>query len=445
MNDLPSALETRTQAIKRSYQLRKPAIRFTPSKLDSSEYPGKIIYRKSPQTGPDDGASAQRRPSSAPLGLSKSHISASLRNRPASIEFYRGASYLKVQIEKDPEQSKPPKKRGEVTEFTAASRRRMLDFMAKIDNTLIPLFVTLTYPDNFPAYHETFKSHLDLLGQRIRRRWPEAFIVWKLEFKERQSGENKGKLAPHYHLFVYGVPAEFPFKREVGEFYSLKVRPDRFDPAFQVWKQYVLGQFVELWQFRESDDQPKDNLKAWMSRNWFEIVGSNDPRHFRAGTRVEELRSTKGAFYYASKNYMVKAEDCSGLEHKPGRYWCVIGRSNVKFGKREVHEITAKQAFTIQRTIRRYRRANTDPKKRRFLRGSWLSAKLYCNVDYWIERLNCVTCPGRFLAFGEKFTTSEATTRATLVNSSAVATGVTHPSNGLFTPSPGPRAYFKIP
>jgi hypothetical protein len=261
-------------------------------------------------------------------------------------------------------------------------------FLVQLDASLVPLFVTLTYPDSFPTYHEEFKTHLDLLGQRIRRRWPEAFIVWKLEFKERQSGANKGKVAPHYHLFVYGVPAEFQFKREIGEFYSLKAKPDRIDPAFQVWKQYVLGQFAELWQFRQSEDPPMDTLKAWMSRNWFEIVGSNDPRHFRAGTRVEELRSVKGAFYYASKSYMGKPEDCSRLEHKPGRYWGVIGRSNVKLGKREVHEIPAEEAIKIQRIIKRYRRAKTDPKKRRKLRLRGHSIKLYCNVDYWVERLD---------------------------------------------------------
>jgi hypothetical protein len=380
----------------KSYRLATAATNFRAGTLDSSDYAGEIIYRTSCQVGPDDGASAQRRPASAPLGLSKSHISASLRGRPASIEFYRGASLLRVRIEGDRQQQKPPK-RGEITRFSDSSRRRMLDFMAKIDSALVPLFVTLTYPDHFPIYHETFKTHLDLLGQRIRRRWPEAFIIWKLEFKVRQSGENKGKLAPHYHLFVYGVPMEFPFKKEVGKFFSLKPRAHRFKANVQVWEERVLEKFhdghaVEI----EDPQQPRDNLKRWMSRNWFEIVGSDDLRHFKAGTRVEELRSTKGAFYYASKSYMGKSEDCPQSDAKPGRYWGVIGRSKVRLGKREVLEITAEQAITMQRTIRRYRRANTDPKKRRFLRGHRLSAKLYCDVDYWIERLNLTARPGCF-------------------------------------------------
>lgn len=88
---------------------------------------------------------------------------------------------------------------------------------------------------------------------------------------------------------------------------------------------------------------------------------------------------------YASKSYMGKSEDCSHLENKPGRYWGVIGRSNVKLGKREVHEITAEQAFRIQRIIRRYRRANTAPEKRKFSRRDRYSSKLYCDVENWMS------------------------------------------------------------
>ena len=63
---------SKAESIKRVYQLRDPAIRFQASQLDSSDYAGKVIYRKSCQVGPDAGASAERRPASAPVGLSKS-------------------------------------------------------------------------------------------------------------------------------------------------------------------------------------------------------------------------------------------------------------------------------------------------------------------------------------------------------------------------------------
>lgn len=318
-------------------------------------------------------------------GLSKRHTSASLRKRQASIELYRGAGFLRVRVQRDRRFHAPPKPRGEVTEFTDPARRRMLDFLAKINTSLIPIFVTLTYPDDFPSLRTEFKNHLDLLGQRVRRRWPESFIVWKLEFKQRKSGANAGKMAPHYHLFIFGVPMQFPFQREIGASYSLRVSLDEVDSTVVVWKQHVLGELVDLWQSRPGIVEPTDTLRGWMSRNWFEIVGSNDLKHFRAGTRVEELRSSKGTFAYAAKRSMGKPEACSGLGMKPGRFWGVIGRSKVKFGIKEVHHIPAAQAFTILRLIRRYRRANTPPARRKFLKFDQFSAKLYCPVDRWLE------------------------------------------------------------
>lgn len=110
------------------------------------------------------------------------------------------------------------------------------------------------------------------------------------------------------------------------------------------------------------------------------------------GTRVERLRSVKGAFAYASKRYMVKKEAMPALEHKPGRFWGVIARKNLKLGKRETVELTERQAVQLRRTIRRYRWANTLPEKRKFLRkgGLWaeeFTVRLLCDVEFWRERM----------------------------------------------------------
>ena len=61
-------------------------------------------------------------------------------------------------------------------------------------------------------------------------------------------------------------------------------------------------------------------------------------------------------------------------------------------GKREDREVTAGQAMKLRRVMRRYRLANTLPEKRKFLRKSQLwsedfTAKLFCNVEFWIESL----------------------------------------------------------
>ena len=69
-----------------------------------------------------------------------------------------------------------------------------------------------------------------------------------------------------------------------------------------------------------------------------------------------------------------------------------MGRKNLPLGKREVLEVSAKEAVQLRRFMRRYRWANTPPEKRKFLRKSQLwsqdfTAKLFCNVEFWIERL----------------------------------------------------------
>ena len=80
------------------------------------------------------------------------------------------------------------------------------------------------------------------------------------------------------------------------------------------------------------------------------------------------------------------------MEQKPGRYWGVIGRQHLPFGKREDREVSASQAVKLRRVMRRYRLANTPLEKRKFLRKSQLwsedfTAKLFCNVEFWLDRL----------------------------------------------------------
>ena len=52
-------------------------------------------------------------------------------------------------------------------------------------------------------------------------------------------------------------------------------------------------------EFPNGEVYGADSLKSWVSRNWFGVVGSGDFAHYLAGTRVERLRTIKGAFAYA--------------------------------------------------------------------------------------------------------------------------------------------------
>jgi hypothetical protein len=280
----------------------------------------------------------------------------------------------------------PPAKRGEVTHFSGASRRRMMDLLAKIDAKQIPYFVSLTYPDVFPGDCEQVKRDLEVFAARVIRRWPEACLIWKLEFEPRKSGVNKGKLAPHLHVFAFNVPWTFPFKSERRKNYRVLSMPGGSIET----KVFACGVLVSM--SVHSDDQ--DSIIEWVRRNWYDVVNSQDGKHYSAGTRVEKLRTVNGAYSYASKAYAAKAQDVKELKSKPGRFWGVFNRKFLPLGQRQSYRITKAQAIQLRRFIRRYRRANTPPEKRRWLfKGSGANAskgfsvKLYCNADFWIERL----------------------------------------------------------
>jgi hypothetical protein len=80
----------------------------------------------------------------------------------------------------------------------------------------------------------------------------------------------------------------------------------------------VWGELPDDGEFPNGEVYGTDSLKCWVSRNWFGVVGSGDFAHYLAGTRVERLRTIKGAFAYAGKRYMAKKEEMPVMEQKPG-------------------------------------------------------------------------------------------------------------------------------
>ena len=94
-------------------------------------------------------------------------------------------------------------KRGIVTQFSDASRRRRIDLLAKMDYSQVLLWLDLTYPDHFPDSCEVWKGHLEAFFKLLKSRFRNASAIWKLEFLTCKSGENKGKIAPHFHLLLW--------------------------------------------------------------------------------------------------------------------------------------------------------------------------------------------------------------------------------------------------
>lgn len=207
--------------------------------------------------------------------------------------------------------------RGCVTQFSAKSRRRMLRRFATVDRTALSrsLLVTLTYPRSFPVESSTFKRHFHTFSVRLRRTFPNSSAIWKLEFQQRG--------APHYHLIVMGVP------------------------------------FL---------------ARQWLSRVWFEIVGSGDERHRLAGTQVQRCKSTRKALSYAAK-YVAKVS-AGEAPSSPGRFWGVIGRQSLASSESHWH-LDRRGYSRLSRAIRNLAHSRRRVPSQRRYNASWI----FCRGD----------------------------------------------------------------
>lgn len=187
--------------------------------------------------------------------------------------------------------------RSYVSGFSASSRLRLMRLLATLRRDCVPIFITLTYPSVWPSDPKDWKRHLDNFRRQLFRLHPGAALVWKLEAQRRG--------APHFHLMLYGV-------------YEIQ-------PGFL----------------------------SWVSETWYRVVGSGDEKHLKAGTRVEYLRSYRGAMSYAAK-YMDKTVDELPEEWgKPGRFWGVCGRDNLPTGDVVEVPLSWAESVMIQRWLRR--------------------------------------------------------------------------------------------
>jgi hypothetical protein len=165
-------------------------------------------------------------------------------------------------------------------------------------------FVTLTYPGEWSRSAEDWKRDLDTWWKRWIRRWgAEWSAFWKVEPQKRG--------APHFHLIV--MPTE--------------------------------GQELDY-----------SATFSWLSRSWYEVVGSSDERHLRAGTRIERVRTYNGAISYAAK-YCGKV--CAGFVNPEtgeavhvGRYWGVLGRGGLRYDHRR-YRLSESSYYRVRRVLRK--------------------------------------------------------------------------------------------
>lgn len=173
--------------------------------------------------------------------------------------------------------------RGKITDFSAGSRGRVFEMFARFKATYKPVFVTLTYGDDYPSTADA-KRHLHTFLDRIRRKLEGQNVsaVWRMELQQRG--------APHFHIMFFGLP------------------------------------FID-----------KLTIQYW----WEEITFVPEPF-----TRIELIRSRRGVRSYVSK-YMAKVNDAEGasgfnpptylraystkFDNYIGRQWGVFNRAYLPF------------------------------------------------------------------------------------------------------------------
>jgi hypothetical protein len=163
--------------------------------------------------------------------------------------------------------------RDRVRGFSRESRTNLLRRLASINRGAFKafkgrmIFVTLTYPGEYPQDPVVCKRHLKALRKRLQREYKSFAAFWRMGIQMRGSW--------HFHLVLF-----------VGA---------------------SVGSLGELRHF--------------ISFSWHEVTGKISEGHLRAGTRVEAVKKWKQVTSCVER-YMAKPEEFpDGLE--TGRIWGV--------------------------------------------------------------------------------------------------------------------------
>jgi hypothetical protein len=221
--------------------------------------------------------------------------------------------------------------RDRVRGFSKSSRRNLLRHLASIDRSVFKtskarmVFVTLTYPHEYPEDPEACKAHLKAFRKRLQRQYGPFAAFWRLGIQRRG--------AFHFHLLLF-----------VG-------------PSFG----------------------PIDELRRFVSTAWYEVTGRVSEGHLRAGTRVEAAKRWKQATSYVER-YLAKPETFpEGL--RTGRIWGVWNEELLPI-RWETAQVSLCDAYKIRRIYRKLaRRKGSGP-----LRGMTVFVR-YENVIRMLEFL----------------------------------------------------------
>jgi hypothetical protein len=213
-----------------------------------------------------------------------------------------------------------------IDSYSRESRNRFIKLLMSIDYTKVgtPLFYTITYPGEYSSDPKVWKRDLRIFYDRLNYKFPDMFGTWRLEPQRRG--------APHFCGFLWGCPG------------------------------------LETMEG-----------KKWFSLAWYEVVGSGDEKHLRAGTGIEVEKDIQNRIFYMAK-YQTKSEKGGvkqEFDYPVGRYWGVWNRKKLEIQKEEF-DLDTNLFFKIRRVIKKkLERRLTKNKYRDVIKGKsnglWVS------------------------------------------------------------------------
>lgn len=327
------------------------------------------------------------------------------------LRYTEGGRYLRVSFSRSPGMEwnqenfvKAGGVRGVCKGFTFGSRRRMLDRLNQVSTAAdLPDFITCTLPDDcfqdsVSEFAKTAKLHLQTLLKRVVRVVPTACGFWRIEWKARKSGLHTGKLFPHFHLMMWGLPQRVVSKDEAGkdilESYVPVVDAQQSfaSLAKQIFKEHTFEKRSQAERFstrvcmhnyrvegaehiaeKRGREHSFMSFFDWVSLAWYHVVGTGNVQHFMAGCRVEKIKSWGGVLSYCAK-YMSKA-DAEGFlaDEATGRNWGIFNRVHMPWAKMIELPLPDDAGIRLRRVMRRYLEHQTGKKINRHF-----GMTLYC-------------------------------------------------------------------
>lgn len=186
-----------------------------------------------------------------------------------SVGAYEHALHLDGPARENKSTTPPERTSGDISSFSPGSRRRLIKKILKLESSRLTsgAFVTLTYHEDWTTEREDLQQDLNAFLQALRRQYPNAVYIWRLEFQARG--------APHFHLMI--------------------------------------------WRSRGCGEIPLSDLAEWVRDTWTRIAAQGTEAHRKWGTDTARISSWREAMGYVSK--YVAATGKEGEVEYSGRRW----------------------------------------------------------------------------------------------------------------------------